>query len=53
VTIVPLLEGQSENWIGGVATRSLVHDRIQGLDDVKIDFIVVIPNTCFPPRDRA
>ena len=31
----------------------LVHDCIQRLDDVEIDFIVVIPNTCFPPRNRA
>jgi hypothetical protein len=32
---------------------SLVYDRVQRLIDVKIDFIVVIPNTCFPPRDGA
>jgi hypothetical protein len=32
---------------------SLIHDRIQRLIEVKIYFIVVIPNTCFPPRDGA
>ncbi len=33
--------------------HSLVHDCIQRLDDVEIDFIVVIPNSCLPPRDGA
>ena len=33
--------------------HSLVHDCVQSLDEVEIDFIVIIPNTGFPPRDRA
>ena len=33
--------------------HSLVHDCVQRLDNVEINFIVVIPNTCFPPRDGA
>jgi len=33
--------------------HSLVHDCVQCLDKVEIDFVVVIPNTCLPPRDRA
>jgi hypothetical protein len=31
--------------------HSLVHDRIQCFDDVKIDFIVVVSNAGPPPRD--
>ncbi len=33
--------------------HSLVHDCVQRLDNVEIDLIIVIPNTCFPPWDRA
>ncbi len=33
--------------------HSLVDDRVQSLDDVEIYFIVVIPDTCFPPRYRT
>ena len=33
--------------------HSLVHDRVQSLDEVKIYFIAIIPNACFPPRNGA
>jgi hypothetical protein len=55
VTIVPLLGAGAMRRTGanGQFRHSLVHHCVQRLDDVEIDFVVVIPNTCFPPRDWA
>jgi len=52
--MVPFLGGRCGELARMSSLRnSLVHDSVQRLDDVKIYFIVVIPNTGFPPRDRA
>lgn len=55
VTIVPLLRAGTMGRTGANEQfrHSLVHDGVQRLDDVEIDFVVVIPNSCFPPRDWA
>ena len=55
VMIIPFLGGGTigETEANEQFRHSLVHDCVQRLHDVEIYFVVVIPNTCLPPRDRA
>ncbi len=53
VMMVPFLkERLGADFLEG-AVCSLVHDRVQRLDDVKVDVIVVVAKTSLAPWDRA